>query len=112
MTVGVYGSMHYSVVQRSHEIGIRMALGADRSGIVAMIFRECLTLVAAGLALGLALDWMTTRVLSKMLVGISASDPLTLLAVSFLILGVSALASFQPAFKAASIDPMRALRTE
>jgi predicted lysophospholipase L1 biosynthesis ABC-type transport system permease subunit len=112
VTVGVYGLMHYSVVQRSHEIGIRMALGADRSGIVAMIFRECLTLVAAGLVLGIALDWMTTRVLSKLLFGISASDPLTLLAVSFLLLGVSALASFQPAFKAASIDPMRALRTE
>ena len=112
VTVGVYGLMHYSVVQRSREIGIRMALGADRSGIVAMIFRECLTLVAAGLVLGLALDWMTTRVLAKMLFGISASDPLTLLAVSFLLLGVSALASFQPAFKAASIDPMRALRTE
>jgi putative ABC transport system permease protein len=112
VTVGVYGLMHYSVVQRSHEIGIRMALGPDRSGIVAMIFCECLTLVTAGLVLGLALDWMTTRVLSKMLFGISASDPLTLLAVSFLLVGVSTLASFQPAFKAASIDPMRALRTE
>jgi putative ABC transport system permease protein len=111
-TLGVYGQMHYSVVQRTHEIGIRMALGADRSGILAMIFRQCLSLVAAGLALGLGLDWMTTRVLSQMLFGIRASDPFTLLAVSFILLAVSALASFQPAFKAASIDPMRALRAE
>lgn len=111
-TVGVYGLMHYSVVQRTREIGIRMALGADRRGIVAMIFRQSLTLAAAGLALGLGLDGMTTRVLSKMLYGINASDPLTLLPVSILLLGVSALASFQPAFKAASIDPMQALRTE
>jgi putative ABC transport system permease protein len=111
-TLGVYGQMHYSVVQRTHEIGIRMALGADRSGILAMIFRQCLSLVAVGLALGLGLDWMTTRVLSQMLFGIRASDPFTLLAVSFILLAVSALASFQPAFKAASIDPMRALRAE
>jgi macrolide transport system ATP-binding/permease protein len=64
------------------------------------------------LALGIGLDWMTTRVLSKMLFGIHASDPFTLLAVSFLLLGSSAFAGFEPAFRAASIDPMRALRTE
>jgi ABC-type antimicrobial peptide transport system permease subunit len=111
-TVGVYGLMHYSVAQRTREIGIRMALGADRSGIVAMIVRQSLTLAASGLALGLGLDWMTTRLLSKLLYGVNGSDPFTLVPVSLALLGASALASFQPAIKAASLDPMQALRTE
>jgi putative ABC transport system permease protein len=111
-TVGVYGLMHYSVAQRTREIGIRMALGADRSGIVVMIVRQSLTLAASGLALGLGLDWMTTRLLSKLLYGVNGSDPFTLVPVSLALLGASALASFQPAIKAASLDPMQALRTE
>ena len=104
--------MHFSVAQRTREIGIRMALGADRSGIVTMIVRESLTLSAAGLGLGLTMEWIATRALSRLLYGVTPSDPLTLLAASLLLLAASAIASFQPAFKAASIDPMLALRSE
>ena len=111
-TVGIYGLMHFSVAQRTREIGIRMALGADRSGIVTMIVRESLTLSAAGLGLGLTMEWIATRALSRLLYGVTPSDPLTLLAASLLLLAASAIASFQPAFKAASIDPMLALRSE
>lgn len=110
--LGVYGLMHYSVVQHTREIGIRMALGAARRDIVAMIFDRSFKLALAGLALGLGLDCGASRILTKLLYGVHAFDPLTLLPVCLILIGVSVLASLQPAFRAASIDPMQALRSE
>jgi predicted permease len=110
--VGIYGLMHYSVAQRTREIGIRMALGADRSGIVSLIVRECLALAAMGLGAGLALNWFATRAVSKLLFGVKAYDPVTLSLVSLVLIGAAVLAGFRPARRAASVDPMQALRTE
>jgi ABC-type antimicrobial peptide transport system permease subunit len=110
--VGIYGLMHYSVAQRTREIGIRMALGADRCGIVALIVRECLALAAMGLGAGLALNWFATRAISRLLYGVKDYDPVTLTLVSLVLVGAAVLAGFRPARRAASVDPMQALRTE
>jgi ABC-type antimicrobial peptide transport system permease subunit len=110
--VGIYGLMQYSVAQRTREIGIRMALGADRSGIVSMIVRECLTLAAMGLGAGMAINWFATRAVSKLLYGVKVFDPVTLSLVSVVLVGAAVVAGFRPARRAASVDPMHALRTE
>jgi putative ABC transport system permease protein len=110
--VGIYGLMHYSVAQRTREIGIRMTLGAERSSIMAMIFRRGFLLASIGLGAGLALDWVATRLLSNLLYGVKASDSFTLVSVSILLLGVALVASVVPARRAASIDPTLALRAQ
>jgi putative ABC transport system permease protein len=104
--------MHYSVAQRTREIGIRMALGAERRSILTMVVRKGLALVALGLGAGLALASVATRLLSSLLYGVKPFDPLTLASVFMLLLGVGLVASFVPAHRAASIDPMIALRSE
>ena len=109
-SVGIYGLMHYSVAQRTREIGIRMALGAKRGSILAMVIRYGLVLVCFGLGAGLAMDWVATRLLSRLLYGVTPSDPITLASVSMLLLVVSLVASLVPARRAASIDPIIALR--
>jgi len=111
-SVGIYGLMHYSVAQRTREIGIRIALGAERNRIVVMVLRQGVVLVSIGLGVGFALDWVATRLLSNLLYGVKPSDPFTLASVSLLLVGVALIASVVPACRAASIDPMRALRTE
>ncbi|HUH62346.1 MAG TPA: ABC transporter permease [Terracidiphilus sp.] len=110
--VGIYGLMHYSVAQRRREIGIRMALGADRSGIAWLVVRECLALAAMGLIVGLALSWFATRAVSKLLYGVKEFDPVTLILVSLVLVGAAVVAGFRPARRAASVDPMQALRSE
>jgi putative ABC transport system permease protein len=108
--VGLYGVISYSVAQRTQEVGIRVALGASRSEVVAMVMRQGLRLAAAGLAIGLVLALLLKSVLKGLLVGVSATDPATLAITALLLLLVAVLASYVPARRAARVDPMVALR--
>lgn len=110
--VGLYGVIAYTTSQRTHEIGIRMALGAKPREILRLILRQGLILAGAGIAAGLAGALAMTRVLSVMLYGISATDTLTFAGISFFLLLVSVLASYLPAQRAMRVDPMVALRHE
>ncbi|MBV9147462.1 MAG: ABC transporter permease, partial [Acidobacteria bacterium] len=111
-TVGLYGVISYMVVRRTNEIGIRMALGADRAGIVAMILREAGWLLALGVAGGAVLSLAGARTAKSLLYGLKSWDPLTLLASIALLAIVAIIASSVPAQRAAKLDPMVALREE
>jgi putative ABC transport system permease protein len=110
--VGLYGLIAYSVTQRTQEIGVRMALGAEAKDILAMVLRQGLRLAAAGVAAGLLAAFVLARLMSSLLFGIGAADPLTFLFVPFLLAAVAALASLLPARRATRVDPMTALRSE
>ncbi len=110
--VGIYGVMSYTVAQRTSEIGIRMALGALRFDVLNMVLWQGLRLAAIGLAIGLALAFAVTRVMSKVLFGISATDPATFAVIAVLLAAVAALACYIPARRATKVDPMVALRYE
>jgi ABC-type antimicrobial peptide transport system permease subunit len=107
--VGIYGVMSYSVAQRTREIGIRMALGAQRSDVLKLTIANGLKLVGTGLLIGLAGAFALTRVMSGLLFGISPTDPTTFLAISFVLLAVAVLASYLPALRATRVDPILAL---
>ena len=110
--VGLYGTMAYAVARRTNEIGIRMALGAERRGIIWMVLREVLALASVGLLIGLAAAWETTHFLAPLLYGTKPNDPLAIsLAVAILIAAALA-AGYTPAWRASRIDPMTALRHE
>jgi macrolide transport system ATP-binding/permease protein len=111
-SIGVYGVMGYSVAQRTREIGIRMALGAERIDIVKLIVRQGLTLVLIGTGVGLTIALALTRVLKSMLFGVSATDPLTFGVIVTLMILVGFLACYLPARKATKVDPLVALRYE
>jgi putative ABC transport system permease protein len=108
--VGIYGVMSYSVAQQTREIGIRIALGAKRSDVLAMTVKQGLKMVGAGLIIGLAVAFILTRVMASLLFGISATDPLTFVTISFVLLLVAMLASYIPSIRAMRVDPMVALR--
>ncbi|MGD8867509.1 MAG: ABC transporter permease [Gemmatimonadales bacterium] len=110
--VGVYGVISYTVSQRSHEIGIRMAVGADRRSVVSHVMRQGMALVAAGLIIGAAAALALTRLLGSLLYEVSASDPLTYAAGILLLAVVAALACGVPALRAARLQPVEVLRRE
>jgi putative ABC transport system permease protein len=110
--VGLYGVISYVVAQRRSEIGIRMALGANIAQVGGLVLRQALTLALAGIAAGLVVALSTTRVLRSVLFEISPSDPLTLGAVSLILLAVAAFAAFGPARRAAGVDPAESLRAQ
>ena len=108
--VGIYGVMSYAVAQRTREIGIRMALGAQRSDVLKMTVGQGLRLVSIGVVLGLAAAFALTRVMSSLLFGVSATDPTTFITISLVLVSVALLASYLPALRATRVDPMFALR--
>jgi len=110
--VGVYGVIAYSVAQRTHEIGIRMALGAQRRDVLGMVARQGLPLAVMGIASGLAGAAAVTRLMTSLLFGVSATDPATVTATALLMAAVAALACYIPARRATKVDPMTALRCE
>jgi predicted permease len=111
-TLGLYGLISHSVKQRSHEMGIRIALGAKSGNVLRILIEQGLRLVLIGLVLGLAAAFAVTRLLVSVLYGVQPTDVLTFSGVSLLLVGVAFLASYIPARRAASIDPMQALRSE
>lgn len=108
--VGIYGVMSYSVAQRTHEIGVRMALGAQKSHVLKITMREGVQLVFVGVAVGIAAAFVLTRVMSSLLFGVSATDPGTFATISLLLMSVALLASCIPALRAMKVDPVVALR--
>jgi ABC-type antimicrobial peptide transport system permease subunit len=111
-TVGVYGVMAYSVSQRTHEFGIRMAVGACRSEILLRVLREGLILTAAGLLVGLAIAVAVAQLLAGLLLDVSPLDPVSLAGSTLLLVAVAMLASYLPARWASHIDPAQSLHTE
>jgi ABC-type antimicrobial peptide transport system permease subunit len=110
--VGVYGVISYSVAQRSRELGMRMALGAESGRVLLMVVRQGVTLAGLGIGVGLALAFGATRLMSAILFGVEPVDPATFGSVALGLLVVAVLASYLPARRAAKVDPVTALRTE
>jgi putative ABC transport system permease protein len=111
-TVGIYGVLSYTMSQRTQEIGVRVALGADSSRVVAMVIGEAARLVAAAVAIGLVVAWSAGRLLRSELYGVGASDVLTFVTVSVVLAGVALLACYVPARRASRVDPTVALRAD
>jgi predicted permease len=110
--VGVYSVISYAASQKTHEIGVRMALGADRGDILKMVLRQGVVLVGAGLLAGLVLSFFAARGFGSLLVGVSPSDPVTLVSVALLLAAVGLVASYIPARRAMNVEPLRALKYE
>jgi len=110
--IGTYGVISYSVIMRTHEIGIRMALGASRRQVLRMILRQGMILALVGIGTGLAVAIVAARFVSSLVYEISASDPLTYLTIGATLLVVAVVATLIPAYRATRFDPMNALRYE
>jgi putative ABC transport system permease protein len=111
-SVGIYALMSYSVQQRTQEIGIRMALGGKQTDMQRMMLGQGMRLTAIGVVIGLAGAYGLMRVLAQLLFGVSATDPLTFVAVAVLLTTVAAFACWIPAYRATQVDPIIALRYE
>jgi ABC-type antimicrobial peptide transport system permease subunit len=110
--VGIYGVLAYLVSQRTQEIGVRLAVGADRSQVLQMILRQGMALSVSGIAVGLAAALLLTRLMQSLLYQVKPADPVTFVAVPFLLLLVSLIASYVPALRATRVSPLIALRTQ
>ena len=108
--IGIYGVISHSIGERTHEIGIRMAIGAARGDVLRLVFRHGLTLTIVGLIIGLAASFALTRVIAGFLYGVKATDPLTLATATVLLAAIACAAILQPARRASRVDPSVALR--
>jgi putative ABC transport system permease protein len=110
--IGLYGLMSNLVLQRTSEIGLRMALGAGRADVLRLVIMRGLKLALLGSVIGMAASVLLLRFMSTLLVGVTATDPLTLVLVSLILMIVAAIACFVPATRATKVDPLVALRSE
>ena len=110
--VGIYGVLSYLVARRTHEIGIRLAVGANRSQVLRMVLRQALTLAGAGIAAGIVAALVLTRLMQSLLYEVRPADPPTFIAVAAALIVVALLAGALPAYRATRVSPMIALRTE
>jgi predicted permease len=110
--IGIYGVVSYSVTQSTHDIGVRMALGASRRAVLGAVLKGAMSMAGLGIVVGTAMAFAATRVMKELLFGVSATDPMTFGAVALLLAGVTLLASYIPALRATNVDPIVALRCE
>ena len=108
--IGIYGVISYWVNQRTREIGIRLALGADQRNILRVVLRQGIKLIMIGLAIGVPLAWALTNLLPNVLYGVGRHDPVTFIVIALLLGAVAVIACYVPARRAAKVDPMVALR--
>jgi putative ABC transport system permease protein len=110
--VGLYGAVSYSVTSRTQEIGVRLALGAPRRRVFALVLSQCVRITSLGIAIGIALALVVLKAMTGFLYGIEATDPATFASLSVLLLAVAMLACYVPARRAARVDPIVAMRAE